>query len=89
MSLLLLFLSVKQSISASPSVLYAIEITKPTLLFVQDVVGNFTTSTITYSSATNTYNDGLYGGSEATKPVMISLTSIDAATPTVYSIDRL
>lgn len=89
MSLLLLFLphNAAQGTSLSPSVLYAIDTAKPAIYaintikplmtLVQEATGQWITSTITYSSATNTYNSGLYGGSEKVRPVLMTLSSID------------
>lgn len=77
MSLLLLFLGgPQQSTNISPNVLYAIEVTRPILMLVQRATGQFTESTIQYSSATNTYNDGLYGGSERENLMLLTLNSI-------------
>ena len=89
MSLLLFFLPLpSQSQGISPSVIYSIETARPVMTLVQNATGEFTTSTIEYSSSTNTYNDGLYGGQDMVKPQLLTLTSIDDMKPAVYSIDK-
>ena len=90
MSLLLLFnpSPVINQQALSPVVMQAIETIKPVLILVQSATGQFTTSTIEYSSATNTYNSGLYGGMDQPYPTAPVLYSIDSIRPTVDTISK-
>lgn len=92
MSLILLFLSQNQippnvQNAFTPGVLQAIETLRPSLIFVETSTGVFTESTITYSSSSNTYNTGLYGGSEQSMPKAAVVFAIDTIKPTLYTFD--
>lgn len=73
--------------------MYSVEIARPNLTLVQQATGVFTSSTVTYSSATVAYSSVIetYGGSDLSRPQVqgVTLDSIDLATPTLYSIDKI
>lgn len=78
-----------QGVYPKQSVMYSIDTTKPELTFVQVVEGVFQSSTVQYSSAVNTYNDGFYGGQDRVQPSLSTLNSIDSVRPTIDTIDKL
>lgn len=97
MSLILLFLPHNNvppipGNALAPAVMHSVELIRPVLYSVQEATGTFTTSTVTYSSSTVAYSSVIetYGGSDASKitPGGI-LYSIDQATPTIYSIEKI
>ena len=68
---------------------YSIEAVSPTLVSAQEDQGAFQDSSIEYSSTTNTYNSGLYGGMDRQLAVINPPGSIDAIKPTAYSIEKM
>lgn len=91
MSLILLFLpsgaGPTPQNSFTPGVIYAIETLTPTLTFVQTAEGVFSDSTTQYSSSAVTYNSGLYGGADYSRPQLATL-NIDTITPVLDTIDK-
>lgn len=68
--------------------LSSFEFLTPTISFIDKSTGVFEDSTVTYSSASNTYNDGTYGGTSYPQPLLPNLRSIDAITPELYSFNK-
>jgi hypothetical protein len=93
MSLILLFLPhdstpVHTQSAFTPGVVQEVSIARPTLMSVQEATGVFETSTTTYSSTTDTYNSGLYGGAVPEQPKGSLLYNIDTLSPTLFSVEE-
>lgn len=93
MSLILLFLPhngvppVVQG-AFTPGVISAIETLKPTLILVETATGEFTPSTIQYSSTADSYNTGFYGGANNPLPEIAVIFSVDTVRPSLVLVEE-
>ena len=71
------------------SVLYNIYPLSPSLTYIEEATGEFGENNTQYSSSTDTYNDGTYGGQSPTQVRGSVLYSIDNAKPVIYRIDKI
>lgn len=73
----------------TPAVIQQIVTVRPTMYYVEKSQGQFITSTIQYSSSSNQYNSGLYGGQDRLLGQAPILYSIDSIRPKLYKLSKL
>ncbi len=91
MSLLLFFhpSPVINQHALTPAVVQRIVNIKPVMFSVERAQGQFQTSTIEYSSSSNEYNTGLYGGADRVLGQGPVVFSIDKTKPKLYKLGKI